>query len=87
MDEAYTGSTIEDGGGDSEYEDNSAIDVADPLFLELLKDENDGIAVCYLLSCLSLLLLQFVLCLPVIFNLKTQEVHPFFLSHTMFTTE
>lgn len=46
MDEAYTGSTIEDGVGDSEYEDNSAIDVADPLFLELLKDENDGIAVC-----------------------------------------
>ncbi|XP_014493966.1 AP-5 complex subunit zeta-1 isoform X1 [Vigna radiata var. radiata] len=44
MDEAYTGSTIEDGVGDSEYEDNSAIDVADPLFLELLKDENDGIA-------------------------------------------
>ncbi|KAH1247813.1 AP-5 complex subunit zeta-1 [Glycine max] len=44
MDEAYTGSTIEDGGGDSESEDNSAIDVADPFFLELLKDENDGIA-------------------------------------------
>ncbi|CAJ1978756.1 unnamed protein product [Sphenostylis stenocarpa] len=44
MDEAYTGSTIEDGGGDSESEDNSSIDVADPLFLELLKDENDGIA-------------------------------------------
>lgn len=46
MDEAYTGSTIEDGGADSESEDSSAIDVADPLFLELLKDENDGIAVC-----------------------------------------
>ncbi|RDX58358.1 AP-5 complex subunit zeta-1 [Mucuna pruriens] len=44
MDEAYTGSTIEDGGGDSESEDSSAVDVADPLFLELLKDENDGIA-------------------------------------------
>ncbi|XP_061352833.1 uncharacterized protein LOC133297681 [Gastrolobium bilobum] len=44
MDEAYTGSTIEDGGGDSESEDSGAIDVADPLFLELLKDENDGIA-------------------------------------------
>ncbi|CAI8617349.1 unnamed protein product [Vicia faba] len=43
MDEAYTGSTIEDGGGDSESEDSSAIDVADPLFLEILKDENDGI--------------------------------------------
>ncbi|KAK9931443.1 hypothetical protein M0R45_018718 [Rubus argutus] len=44
MDEAYTGSTIGDGGGDSESEDNNAIDVADPLFLDLLKDENDGIA-------------------------------------------
>ncbi|RYR21299.1 hypothetical protein Ahy_B03g066591 [Arachis hypogaea] len=44
MDEAYTGSTIEDGGGDFESDDNSAIDVSDPLFLELLKDENDGIA-------------------------------------------
>lgn len=46
MDEAYTGSTIADGGGDSESEDSSAINVADPLFLELLKDENDGLAVC-----------------------------------------
>lgn len=45
MDEAYTGSTIGDGGGDSESEDSSAIDVADPLFLDLLKDENDGLAV------------------------------------------
>ncbi|CAN6694574.1 unnamed protein product [Malus baccata var. baccata] len=44
MDEAYTGSTIGDGGGDSESEDSSSIDVADPLFLDLLKDENDGIA-------------------------------------------
>nr|KYP43923.1 Uncharacterized protein KIAA0415 family [Cajanus cajan] len=41
MDEAYTGSTIEDVGGDV-Y--SRAIDVSDPLFLELLKDENDGIA-------------------------------------------
>lgn len=44
MDEAYTGSTIGDGGGDSESEDLNSIDVADPLFLELLKDENDGLA-------------------------------------------
>ncbi|XP_008244381.1 PREDICTED: AP-5 complex subunit zeta-1 [Prunus mume] len=44
MDEAYTGSTIGDGGGDSESEDSSTIDVADPLFFDLLKDENDGIA-------------------------------------------
>ncbi|KAJ8754695.1 hypothetical protein K2173_010786 [Erythroxylum novogranatense] len=44
MDEAYTGSTIGDGGADSESEDSSTIDAADPLFLELLKDENDGLA-------------------------------------------
>ncbi|XP_015898661.3 uncharacterized protein LOC107432103 [Ziziphus jujuba] len=44
MDEAYTGSTIGDGGGDSESEDSGTIDVADPLFLDLLKDENDGLA-------------------------------------------
>ncbi|KAK2639560.1 hypothetical protein Ddye_027355 [Dipteronia dyeriana] len=44
MDEAYTGSTIADGGADSESEESSTIDVADPLFLELLKDENDGLA-------------------------------------------
>ncbi|KAJ9672059.1 hypothetical protein PVL29_025629 [Vitis rotundifolia] len=44
MDEAYTGSTIGDGGGDSESEDSNAIDVADPVFFDLLKDENDGLA-------------------------------------------
>ncbi|XP_057950865.1 uncharacterized protein LOC131145673 isoform X2 [Malania oleifera] len=44
MDEAYTGSTIGGGGADSESEDNNTIDVADPLFLDLLKDENDGLA-------------------------------------------
>jgi AP-5 complex subunit zeta-1 len=49
MDEAYTGSTIGDGGGDSESDDSSTMDAADPLFLELLKDENDGLAVCPLL--------------------------------------
>ncbi|OVA10575.1 AP-5 complex subunit zeta-1 [Macleaya cordata] len=43
MDEAYTGSTIEDRGGDSETENNDTIDVADSLFLDLLKDENDGL--------------------------------------------
>ncbi|CAH1444439.1 uncharacterized protein LOC111912744 [Lactuca sativa] len=43
MDEAYTGSTIGDGGADSESEDNNSI-TSDPLFLELLKDENDGLA-------------------------------------------
>lgn len=45
MDEAYTGSTIEDRGGDSGSDDNNTIDISDPVFLELLKDENDGIAV------------------------------------------
>lgn len=50
MDEAYTGSTIGDGGGDFESEDSNTIDAADPLFLDLLKDENDGIAVCSFLS-------------------------------------
>ncbi|CAK7338388.1 unnamed protein product [Dovyalis caffra] len=44
MDEAYTGSTIADGGADSESEDSNTIDAADTLFLELLKDENDGLA-------------------------------------------
>lgn len=52
MDEAYTGSTIGDGGADSESEDSNAIDVVDPLFLELLKDENDGLAVWSLLCLL-----------------------------------
>lgn len=45
MDEAYTGSTIGDAGVDSESEDSNTIAVAEPLFLELLKDENDGLAV------------------------------------------
>ncbi|XP_077221187.1 AP-5 complex subunit zeta-1 isoform X1 [Tasmannia lanceolata] len=44
MDEAYTGSTIEDRGADSGSDDNSTIDVVDSLFLDLLKDENDGLA-------------------------------------------
>ncbi|KAK6149310.1 hypothetical protein DH2020_016835 [Rehmannia glutinosa] len=44
MDEAYTGSTIGDGGADSESEDSTPMAVADPLFLDLLKDENDGLA-------------------------------------------
>lgn len=50
MDEAYTGSTIGDGGVNFESEDSAGIDVADPLFLELLKDENDGLAVCLALQ-------------------------------------
>ena len=45
MDEAYTGSTIEDSRGNSGSDDSSPLDLADPMFLDLLKDENDGIAV------------------------------------------
>lgn len=43
MDEAYTGSTIDDRVGDSGSDDSNSIDVADPVFLDLLKDENDGL--------------------------------------------
>jgi len=67
MDEAYTGSTIEDGGGDFESEDSSAIDVTDPLFLEILKDENDGIAVC-----LPLILL-FTILSPICFDCHFED--------------
>jgi hypothetical protein len=45
MDEAYTGSAIEDSRGNSGSDDSSPLDLADPMFLDLLKDENDGIAV------------------------------------------
>ncbi|KAH9322595.1 hypothetical protein KI387_017234, partial [Taxus chinensis] len=44
MDEAYTGSTIEDRGGDSGDENIGSRGDADALFLDLLKDENDGLA-------------------------------------------
>ncbi|CAA7394446.1 unnamed protein product [Spirodela intermedia] len=44
MDEAYTGTTIKDRGVGSGSDDSDAIDVADSLFLDLLKDENDGLA-------------------------------------------
>ncbi|XP_078436746.1 AP-5 complex subunit zeta-1 [Wolffia australiana] len=44
MDEAYTGTTIKDRGASSGSDDNDSIDVADSLFLDLLKDENDGLA-------------------------------------------
>ncbi|XP_073026442.1 uncharacterized protein [Primulina eburnea] len=43
MDEAYTGSTIGVGGADSESEDSTTMTV-DPIFLDLLKDENDGLS-------------------------------------------
>ncbi|GJN01680.1 hypothetical protein PR202_ga18961 [Eleusine coracana subsp. coracana] len=45
MDEAYTGSAIEDLTGNSGSDDSSPLDLSDPMFLDLLKDENDGIAV------------------------------------------
>jgi AP-5 complex subunit zeta-1 len=45
MDEAYTGSAIEDPSGNSGSDDTGPLDLADPMFLDLLKDENDGIAV------------------------------------------
>ena len=45
MDEAYTGSMIGDEGADFESEESNTMGAADPLFLELLKDENDGLAV------------------------------------------
>ncbi|XP_031500188.1 uncharacterized protein LOC116264226 isoform X2 [Nymphaea colorata] len=44
MDEAYTGSSIEDRGADSGDENDRSVDVADSLFLELLKDENEGLS-------------------------------------------
>ncbi|XP_057766488.1 uncharacterized protein LOC130986951 [Salvia miltiorrhiza] len=44
MDEAYTGSMIGDGGADSESEDSAPMAAADPIFLDLLKDENEGLA-------------------------------------------
>ena len=45
MDEAYTGSAIEDAIGNAGSDDSGPLDLADPMFLDLLKDENDGIAV------------------------------------------
>ena len=45
MDEAYTGSAIEEPSGNSGSDDSGPVDLADPMFLDLLKDENDGIAV------------------------------------------
>ncbi|CAD6342832.1 unnamed protein product [Miscanthus lutarioriparius] len=44
MDEAYTGSAIEEPSGNSGSDDSGPLDLADPMFLDLLKDENDGIA-------------------------------------------
>ncbi|KAG8066344.1 hypothetical protein GUJ93_ZPchr0004g38596 [Zizania palustris] len=44
MDEAYTGSAIEDPSGNPGSDDSGPLDLADPMFLDLLKDENDGIA-------------------------------------------
>lgn len=58
MDEAYTGS-VGDGGADSESEDSNTMASGDPLFIEILKDENDGLAVsAFLLPGDSILLFQ-----------------------------
>lgn len=43
MDEAYTGSTIVDRGGDSGDENVGSRDDVEALFFDLLKDENDGL--------------------------------------------
>ncbi|KAL8104121.1 hypothetical protein AgCh_028377 [Apium graveolens] len=43
MDEAYTGS-VGNGGADSEFEDSNTMASGDPLFIEILKDENVGLA-------------------------------------------
>jgi hypothetical protein len=47
MDEAYTGSSTPDPGGDSGDEESASKDEAKALFADLLKDENDGLAVSY----------------------------------------
>lgn len=47
MDEAYTGSTIVDRGGDSGDENIGSRDDMEALFLDLLKDENDGLTVSF----------------------------------------
>ena len=47
MDEAYTGSSTPDPGGDSGDEESTSKDEANALFADLLKDENDGLAVSY----------------------------------------
>ncbi|ONM13440.1 hypothetical protein ZEAMMB73_Zm00001d002235 [Zea mays] len=44
MDEAYTGSAVEEPSGNSGSDDSGPLDLTDPMFLDLLKDENDGIA-------------------------------------------
>ncbi|KAH9651490.1 AP-5 complex subunit zeta-1 [Citrus sinensis] len=75
MDEAYTGSTIADGGGDSESEDSNTIDVADPLFLELLKDENDGLAFYVFICHLSLVIYLLWIHLLQPFLITTCERH------------
>lgn len=43
MDEAYTGSSTADQGGDSSDENISSQDEAEALFADLLRDENDGL--------------------------------------------
>ena len=48
MDEAYTGSAIADSQGDAASSGpGSARDETEALFSDLLKDENEGLAVCH----------------------------------------
>lgn len=63
MDEAYTGSTIGDGGADSESEDSTTMTV-DPIFLDLLKDENDGLSERHWTSPTMAVILQAVINTP-----------------------
>ncbi|KAG8386153.1 hypothetical protein BUALT_Bualt03G0119500 [Buddleja alternifolia] len=70
MDEAYTGSTIGDGGADSESEDNTPMAVADPLFLEILKDENEGLGERHWTSPAMAAALQAVISTPLSDRLK-----------------
>ncbi|KAL0353613.1 UNVERIFIED_CONTAM: hypothetical protein Sangu_0942600 [Sesamum angustifolium] len=70
MDEAYTGSTIGDGGADSESEDSTPIAVADPFFLDILKDENDGLAERHWTSPAMAAALQAVIIAPLSQRLK-----------------
>lgn len=86
MDEAYTGSAIEDPSGNSGSDDSGPLDLADPMFLDLLKDENDGIAAKHWMSPTLSSTLQAAVNSPQSDRLKQSlEMAPHFLS-LYFTT-
>ncbi|KAJ1272893.1 hypothetical protein BS78_06G237800 [Paspalum vaginatum] len=86
MDEAYTGSAIEDPSGNSGSDDSGPLDLADPMFLDLLKDENDGIAAKHWISPTISSTLQAAVNSPQSDRLKQSlEMAPRFLS-LYFTT-